>query len=90
MTEETDIQFNNTEPRSIDVRPKVSFGRIMILPTSSVPLPSYVGSPGYGREVSANSDECGASRVWASPSKVWNLLQYRAAWTRWLKCLVRY
>lgn len=61
MTEATSIHFDNTEPRNMDTRPRVSFGRGMVLPNSSVPLPSYVGSPGYGRGVPTNTDEGGVS-----------------------------
>lgn len=61
MTGQTYTQFDNTELRNMDVHPKVSFGRGMMLPTGSVPLSSSVGSPGYGRGVPINSDECGAS-----------------------------
>lgn len=69
MTEETDIQFDNAEPKNMDVRPKVSFGRGMILPTSSIPLPNYLGSLGYGAGVTANNYECGASLLVGQDAK---------------------
>lgn len=61
MVEYDRANIHNTELRNMDVRPKMSFGRGMMLPTGSVPLLSSVGSPGYGRGVPISSDECGAS-----------------------------
>lgn len=61
MTEEIDIRFDNIGSRNMIVRPKVSFGRGTPLLTSSVLQSGCVGSPGYGREDLANSEECGGS-----------------------------
>lgn len=62
MADDTVAVFQGADPMSTGVRPGLSFGRGMVLPSGS--LPFHVSSPfmGRGRGVSRSTDECGVRR----------------------------
>lgn len=61
MAEGTYTQLNNTGPSNRGARPRVGFGRGLILPASLPAATGYVGSPGRGRGIATNSDGGGTS-----------------------------